>query len=582
MAVKRTFPSIPHLYRNVKRWTEILSVLSKYGLADWLSHSNIEFIKDRLKAPDGAVLARLTQPERIRIAMAELGATFIKFGQLLSTRPDLVGVELASELTKLQADVPPDSFEQIKQSIELEQGRPLEEVFLEFESKPLASTSIGQVHAAKLHDGTPVVVKVQRHGIEPQIETDLDILAGLAHLAERLDEFRPYQPRALVAEMTRTMPRELDFRRELRNLQQFGSLFSESDCVQIPEVFPQVCGKRVLTMGRLDGIKLSALSAQRNGQGEPQLIESLTDERGQPKVEFLEEFARHGANLYLKMIFDEGFYHADPHPGNIMVMPSGDVGLLDFGMVGRISEQLREDIEAMLVAIVNHDVLMLVTLIKRIGSCPLNLDETELSREVADFVGHYATQSLADFDMSGALREFVSIIRRFQITLPGEAAMLIKVLIELEGTSRLLDPGFSLMEIMKPYRRKLILKRLSPTRQARKLHRFYLQVEQLAESMPTTISNILEQVQRGKFDVHLDHRRLGPTVNRLVLGMMTSALFLGSSLMLSQKVPPLLFPVDAFLGFHKVSLLGLAGCLASLTLGFRLFWAIRNSGNLDR
>ena len=580
--MKRTFPSIPQIYRNVKRWTEILSVLSKYGLADWLSHSNIEFVKNRLKAPDGAVLARLTQAERVRNAFTELGPTFIKFGQFLSTRPDVVGVELASELSVLQSDVPAEPFEQVKQTIESEQGQLLERIFTRFDEKPLASASIGQVHAATLRDGQSVVVKVRKHGIERSIETDLDILAGLAQMAERLEEFRHYQPKALVAEMARSMPKELDFRLELRNLLQFESMFTKSDRVAIPQAVPNLCSRRMLTMQRLDGYKLSNMAVAHNGNFDGHNGKSQADTPQPPPREDLHKFARRGANLYLKMIFDQGYYHADPHPGNIMVMPDGQVGLLDFGMVGRISEQLREDIEAMLVAIVNRDELMLVRLIKRVGSCPFSLDEAELSNEVADFVGHYAAQSMSDFDMSGALSEFVSIVRRFQITLPGEAAMLIKVLIELEGTARMLDPTFSLMEIMRPFQRRLILKRLSPRRQARKMRRLYMQVEQLADSLPNAISNILEQIQRGSFDVHLDHRRLGPTVNRLVLGMMTSALFLGSSWMLSNNVPPLLFPDEPWLGIHRLSMLGLCGCLASLTLGFRLFWAIRKSGNLDK
>lgn len=546
-------------------------MLSKYGLADWLSRLNIEFVKNQLKSPDGEALARLTQPERIRLALSSLGPTFIKFGQLLSTRPDLVGVELATELSRLQADVRADSFEDIRKLIESEQGKPLEDVFLSFHPEPLASASIGQVHLARLHDGQHVIVKVRHQGIERSVETDLDILTGLAQLAERIEEFRPYQPRALVAEMARTMPRELDFRLELRNLQQFARLFQKSRTVKVPQVYPELSSEKMLTMELLDGFKLNELDHNKKaGNGVPGSDIDLS------------EVAKNGANLYLAMIFDHGLYHADPHPGNMMIMPDGRLGLLDFGMVGRISEQLREDIESMLVAIVNRDVPLLVTLVKRVGSCPVDLDEASLSNEVADFAGHFASQSLANFDMSGALNEFVSIVRRFKITLPGEAAMLIKVLIQLEGTGRLLDPQFSLMEIMTPFHRKMVLRRLSPARQARKMRRLYLQIEQIAESLPGTVASILEQMQRGKFDVHLEHRRLGPSINRLVLGMMTSALFLGSSLMLSSEVPPLLFANNPWMGIENLSLLGLSGCIASVLLGFRMFMAIRRSGNLDQ
>ncbi|MDG2013955.1 MAG: AarF/UbiB family protein [Pirellulaceae bacterium] len=575
--MKRTLPSIPHLYRNMRRWTEIFAVLSKYGLADWLSRLNIEFVKNQLRSPDGDALARLTTSERIRLALSDLGPTFIKFGQLLSTRPDLVGVELASELAKLQAAVPADSFEKIKQIIESEQARPLEEIFLSFNPEPLASASIGQVHLAKLADGRDVIVKVRHAGIETSVATDLDILTGLAQMAERTEEFRPYHPKALVAEMARTMPRELDFRLELRSQTQFAKKFEQSKVVQVPEVFPEFSSEKMLTMELMQGYKLTDMTLP---GGMAANLNSQSLEGGDGKIDF-SEVARNGANLYLQMIFDDGLYHADPHPGNIMIMSDGRIGLLDYGMVGRISEQLREDIEAMLVAIVNSDVVLLVALVKRVGSCPMDLNEGELSAEVADFVAHFSMQSMSSFDMSAALNEFVSIVRKFHITLPGEAAMLIKVLIQLEGTGRLLDPQFSLMGIMKPFHRKLLIRRLSPARQARKVRRLYMQMEQLAESLPQTIGSILEQMKRGKFDVHLDHRRLGPSVNRLVLGMMTSALFLGSSLMLSREVPPLLFVNSSWMGIRNLSLIGISGCIASVFLGVRLYLAIRHSGNLD-
>lgn len=579
MQIKRTLPSIPHLYRNVKRWTEILSVLSKYGLADWLSRFHIDFFKDRLRSPDGEALARLTQPQRIRLAMTSLGPAFIKFGQMLSTRPDLVGLDLASELCQLQADVPADSFEQVRETIESEQGRPLDQVFMRFDPEPLASASIGQVHQAQLPDGREVVVKVRHAGIDRIVETDLDILTGLAHLAEHVEEYRPWQPQALVTEISRTMLSELDFQKELRNLTRFTKQFEGSPHVHIPDVYPELCTKKMLTMEKMDGLKLGDLRRDDDHHaGDP---ERPVVPEAFASID-LSEMAREGTNLYLEMIFDHGLYHADPHPGNIMIMRDGRIGLIDFGMVGRVNQQLREDIESMLVAMVNQDVHMLVSLVKRVGSCPLDLDESELGNEISDFTGHFASQTLSSFDMSGALNEFVDIVRRFQIALPAEAAMLIKVLVQLEGTGRLLDPDFSLMEIMKPFHRKLMLRRLSPSRQARKLRRLMMQTEHLAESLPRAISNILEQMQRGTFDVHLDHRRLGPSVNRLVVGLMASALFLGSSWMMGNKVPPLLFPRGEWMGIRDLSLIGLAGITTSFLMGLRLYLAIRRSGNLDR
>lgn len=560
--------AIPQIFRNVRRGTEIISVLSKYGLADWLSRTNIDFAKDQLRSNvDGESIARLTREARIRLTLTELGPTFIKLGQLLSTRPDLVGKDLATELQLLQSSTPADPPEVVRQIVETELGQPLEELFAEFSLVPIASASIGQVHQARLLTGERVVVKVQHAGIESKVNEDLEVLAGLAQLSEGVSEFKPYRPTANVAELGRTLRRELDFGREERNLHQFSTLFGEDATIFVPRAYTDLCTQRVLTMDMVDGVPIINTAA----------LEAAGIDR--------EEVARRGGELYLQMIFTHGFYHADPHPGNILLLPGNVIALIDFGMVGRIDERLREDIEEMLLAIVNHDVPMLTRLIKRIGAVPPNLDEAGLANDVADFVGHYSTQALDQFDLSGALTDMVEIIRRYQITLPTQVAMLIKVLVTLEGTTKLLSPKFSLMELILPMQKKMLLRRLSPARAAKKLRRLFVELEHLAEVLPQRVMQILEQVQSGKFDVHLDHRGLGPSVNRLVLGMLASALFMGSSLMLAHHVPPILphIPyVTEWLGLEKISLLGLSGCSLSLLVGLRLLRAIGKSGHLDQ
>jgi ubiquinone biosynthesis protein len=556
--------TIPHIYRNVRRWTEMLSVLSKYGLADWLSRLNIEMFKTQLKGSQGEALALQTPERRIRLALTELGPTYIKLGQLLSTRPDLVGVGLAEELKQLRDDVPADNPATIRRALEMELGQAAEELFGEFDDVPVASASIGQVHRARLKTGERVAVKIQHAGIEKVVREDLDVLAGLALLAERIPEFAHYRPRETVAEIARMLRRELDFGREERNLQQFAGLFENDPTVRIPQPITELCTSRVLTMEWIDGVKIAETD---------QLVGAGFD---------LDEIARRGATLYLQMIFTHGFYHADPHPGNIAILPGNVIGLLDFGMVGRVQERLREDIEEMLLAIVQNDVGLLTFLIKRVGTVPPDLDESGLSTDVADFVGNYSTQSLDRFDLAGALNDMTEIVRRYRIVLPAQAATLIKVLVTLEGTTRLLCPRFSLMEIMQPFHRRMLLARLSPLRQWRKFRRLRLELDQLIEVLPRRMIDILEQVQTGTFDVHLDHRGLGPSVNRLVLGMLASALFLGSSLLLSQEVPPLLFPQTSFLGLHKLSVFGLTGCSVAVMLALRLLRAIGKSGHLDQ
>ncbi len=546
--------TIPQLYRNLHRWREILAVLSKYGLAGWASRLGIPFGTHLLRNRQGQLLVNASHEERIRLAIEELGPTFIKLGQVLSTRPDQVGLALADELSLLQQSLPADAPEVVLALVEKELGHPVDECFRTFDPEPVASASIGQVHRATLHDGTVVAVKVQHAGIEKRVRVDLEILSGLAQLSERVPEWQPYRLRSTMAELQRMMRRELDFDRELRNQEQFARLFADDPKVVVPRTYPELSTGRVLTMEWLDGEKLSHLTADQQSE----------EERA--------GYARQGAAIYLKMIFEHGFYHADPHPGNLMLLPGGAIGLLDFGMVGRLEDSLREQVEDLLVAITSHDSRRLTSVVLRIGTTPLGLDDVALATDLAAFVEQYAYQSLDRFDLTGAFHEFMEIVRRYGILLPSSVALLIKVLLMLEGTARLLEPDFSLMEMIEPYRGTILRRRLSPLRQARKLRNLGSELEQLALIAPRRLREILEQVQRGKFDVHLDHRGLEPSVNRLVLGMLTSALFLGSSLLVSRDVWPL----------QGVSMPGAIGVVLSALLGIRLLRAIRKSGRLDR
>ncbi|REJ68795.1 MAG: AarF/ABC1/UbiB kinase family protein [Planctomycetota bacterium] len=551
--------TIPAVYRNVNRWGEILTVLSKYGLAGWLSRFDLDFAKGWLRTRDGEALARMSSETRIRMALMELGPTFIKLGQILSTRPDLVGVELASELTHLQADVKADRPEQVRRLVEAELGEPIEVLFAEFDDQPLASASIAQVHRARLHSGEEVVVKVQHVGIEKTVTVDLEILSGLAQFAEMHPDLVNYRPRATVAEFQRTLRREIDFGREERNMQQFASDFAGDESVHIPRVYPELSTSRVLTMERLNGVKLADA------------------ELGVGREFDLKEIAQRGADLYLKMIFDHGFYHADPHPGNILLLDGNTIGLLDFGMVGRLDEGLREEIENMLLAIVDREAGQLTAIITRIGETPSDLDLPGLSNDVTEFVSYHGNVPLSEFELGKALGEMTEIIRRYRIMLPAQIALLLKSLIMLDGTARLADPSFSLIDALRPHRRRLLRQRLSPARRLKKMRRIAGELEQLAEVLPRRLIDLLGQMQSGKFDVHLDHRGLEPSVNRLVLGMLASAIFLGSALMLSMKAWPSVTLFEA-----QISLSGSTGVLLSAGLGLRLLRAINKSGHLDR
>jgi ubiquinone biosynthesis protein len=553
--------SIPQIYRHLGRWYEIVAVLSKYELAAWIGRLGPDFAKDLLKARGGVAIARHPWETRLRMALAELGPTFIKLGQILSTRPDLVGVKLAGEFQQLQENVPADPPAVVRKLIESELGRPIDELVAEFEPEAMASASVGQVHRARLHSGEAVVIKVLHADIEKKVAVDMDILAGLAQMAEMIPEFRNYRPAAIAAEYQRTMRRELDFGREERNIQQFAHDFRDDPTVHVPKTYPALSSRRVLVMERLEGIKLSESE---------RLAAAGID---------TDEIARRGAAICLKMIFDHGFYHADPHPGNLVAMEDCRIGLLDCGMVGRIDERLQENVSELLVALSNLDAEHMTSMILRLGKTPADLDRSALSLDVADFLSYYASQSLEKFDLSGALNEMVEQIRRYHIMLPARIIMLLKALVTLEGTARLVSPKFSLVEMMQPYRRKLMWRRFSPRRRLRKLHRLYSELEHLVDILPQGIADIIEQMQGGRFDIHLDHRGLEPSVNRLVLGMLASALFVGSALLLSRQVPPL---IDLPPVLPNISVPGLAAAVVSIALGLRLWRAINKSGHLDR
>jgi len=283
----------------------------------------------------------------------------------------------------------------------------------------------------------------------------------------------------------------------------------------------------------------------------------------------LDEFARRGARLFLDMIFRDGFYHADPHPGNLLILPDGRLGLLDCGMVGRIDTRLREHIEDMLIAIAEEDSAQVCDLVVRLGALPADFDAEALRNDIDLFLGEYGYQSLEQFDLTGALNELISIIRRHQILLPSRLALLFKVLIMLEGTARKLSPKFSLAELVQPYQADIVQRRLAPQRMFRSLRHLSRDWLRLAEQSPKDLSGILEKLRTGRFDVKIDHRRLDSVMNRLVKAVLAAALFLGSTELLSSRIPPLAF---------GVSVPGMVGCALALLLGIRVLWAARKSG----
>jgi ubiquinone biosynthesis protein len=544
---------LTQLKRNARRLAEILAILSKYGLADWLGGLDYEWLQGRLLSFDGARLGKVSHETRIRLALTELGTTFIKLGQMLSTRADIVGPPLAEELSQLRSNTPPDPGKTIRATIQAELGKPVETLFSEFDEQPMASASIGQVHRARLLGGELVVVKVQHAGIEEKVGDDLDIMAGLAELLQKhVSQLRPYQPAVIVREFRRTIAHELDFGSERRNLKEFARNFANDPHIHFPTVHAELCSRRVLTMELLAGI---------SGEDPAQLRRSGFD---------LDEFARRGANMYLEMIFRDGFYHADPHPGNLMMLPGGVVGVLDCGMIGRIDDQLLEEIEGILLAILQLDTRELTEIVTRVGAVPADLDLQGLRAEISSFVAEYANLTSAELNLSEALNRATDIVRRYRIILPAPGSLLLKTLVMLEGTTRLLKPSFSLAELIQPYATKALRRRFSPRRFLGKLGRAYRDWDRLLEMLPRDLADILRRVRSGTFEIRHEHHRLEVTVNRLVLAIFTGALLVGSAALWSSKAPPTV---------QDISVPGVLGYLAAVFMGYRLLRSIRRSGD---
>ncbi|TWT82981.1 putative protein kinase UbiB [Planctomycetes bacterium CA13] len=585
--------SIPQLYRNLKRWREILAVLQRYGLADWMSQFQKLPFRDRITDPSGVPLSQYSREQRVRMALTDLGPTFIKLGQILAARPDLVGPKLGNELKRLRADVAPDDIEKVRATLTKELGEGYLDAFQYIDPKPLATASIGQVHRATLNDGRCVVIKVMRADIEKTMRQDMDVLAGVAQLAERVDTFAAWGPCQMANQLSTMLQRELDFGRERQNLEFFAEMLSSrSDEVAIPKPVRTLCTKRVLVMDELVGQTLSTFLHEplnewrhelttESESAEKQISQPLDTEDGGHQ-QCKQRLAEIIASIYLTMIFDEGVFHADPHLGNLLLLDDGRLGILDFGMVGRIDETLRESIEEMMGCIARGDQNRLTRLIRRIGDAPPTLDESALAIDAAEYISTFGRQSLGDFDLTGALNELSDMLHRHAIKLPNQSALLLKMLISLEGTLRELGASFDSMQVVHTFVRKSMLSRLSPRRRIRQARRIYMEAENFLEIAPDEVLNLIQQARRGEVRMILEHQRIGPTVNRMVLGLMASAVFLGSSLMLAMNVPPVLFRETSFLGIQNMSLLGLIGVVGSVAVMMWLLIAINRSGHLTR
>lgn len=533
---------------NVRRVDEIVRVLAKYGLADWVGDRSPGFIRRRFVTAEGVAVSDYPVEVRIRLALTELGTTFIKLGQMMSTRADMVGPELAAELASLQADTPADSPEMVRATIQSELGAPPEALFAWFDERALASASVGQVHLARLHDGTDVVVKVQHAGIEAKVRSDLSLLATVAQLAEtNSKELARYRPSETVEEFSRSLMRELNFHTELNNLLRFGQNFTGNPKVHIPVAYPELSSRRVLTMEKLTGYTIA--NAERMAADQV--------DRGM--------FANLFANSMMQMIFRDGFYHADPHPGNLFVLPAQTLGLLDCGKTGRVDEQTRDDFIGIVASFLTGDVEALTDQLINLCDVPIDLNRSAYRADVAEFVGEFRESMGSNLDLGAAFEAMFGIIRKHHLVVPPRVNMLLLVIVQVEGTARQLDPEFDLTATLQTYGADLLKRRFSPQQLQKEVVRSFRDWSRLWSALPRETVNLLERIQRGELQIHVQQHGMQGPLNRLTYGIVVAALLLGSALLWAMSAPPAPWGVSIF---------GVLGVLLGLALAAHLLYLI--------
>jgi ubiquinone biosynthesis protein len=555
---------IGRTYRHLNRYRQILAVFIKYGFDDLLEMLKIDQYLEvgmqmisRKREPRDE---RLTRPQRVRHAFEELGPTYIKLGQVLSTRPDLIPMDFTEEFAKLQDHVPSFDFELVRDLVERELLAPTDIIFKHIESKPVATASIGQVHRAVLPDGEQVAVKFQRPGIRKIVEVDLEIMLHLAMLTEKhLPELALHRPVKIVEEFARTLENEIDYKREATNMERVARQFLEDDSVYIPKVFRDLTSSRILTTEFVaGGIKISRLE---------QLDAAGLDRR---------RLCARGAALVLKQVFEHGFFHADPHPGNIFALPNDVICLLDFGMMGVVDRQTREDIVDLVDAIVQQNETRTAQVLLRLTDWDEPPDRRQFERGIADFMGHHLYKPLKDIEFGKLLHELLSLATTFQLRIPPDIFLMFKALGTVESIARMLDPDFDMVSTSKPFVRKVKMDRVHPQRIANDAVEGVARLLEFLDRFPREVLHLFHMIRRERLSVRLDHSGLSNMLathdrisNRLSFSIIIAALIIGSALIVISETPPL---------FYGISLIGIILFLGAAILGVWLLVAIIKKG----
>jgi ubiquinone biosynthesis protein len=517
--------------------------------------------RDKVSKREVQKIRNLSTPQRVRLTLEELGPTYVKFGQVLSSRADLLPDDFIKELSKLQDDVSPFPFQDVRMTIEEQLGRPLVELYDDFEEKPSAAASLSQVHHARTKDGEEVAVKVQRPGIAEVIDLDIRALRRLVVLADRsLPEFKAYQLVAIVDEFAKTIRRELDFVREGQNADRFREFFQSDETVHVPKVYWKLTATKVLTLEYIRGTKVSECAD----------LDALGLDR---KI-----IAFNGANLILKEIFDFHRFHADPHPGNLFVLKQNVIAPVDFGMIGVLDEETVDQLSLLFTAIVDKDARWMANVLLRMCRAAEPIQTRAIQLELLDLLERYHEVPLQRLHMKDIIGDVTGISRRYELRFPQELVMITRALLMIESVGCGLYPEFNVLDIMKPFARKLVFRRSDPITRVRDLVRTVDESATLLKTLPSDVREILAKIKRDEFAIRFEHRGLermsailDRSSNRLSFAIVIAALVIGSSIVLQTGVGPRVFGSP---------LPGLAGLLLATILGLWLLVGILRSGKL--
>jgi ubiquinone biosynthesis protein len=560
----RRFKQIGRAVEHVQRYRTIVGVFLKYGYEDLARRLPLP---GALRLPFGnlgreqAAIAGLSQAERLRRAFEELGPTFVKFGQLLSGRTHLLPTGFVEELVKLQDEVPPIPFAEVRATLERELKRPLNECFVSFEETPLGSASIGQVHRAVLPNGEKVVVKVQRPGIEQTVRVDLEIMAQLAALLENhVEGWKVHRPTAIMAEFARRLEQELDYSAESAHIERFAHQFTGEPTIRVPKVYRATSTGRVLTMEYIEGIKASKLSA---------LEAAALDRR---------EIATRIAALVMRQIFEFGFFHADPHPGNIHILPGNVICFLDFGMMGYLDRRTRETFADLITGIAQRDEAGVSLALLKLAGAEFDAPRQGLEADVSEFVNQHFYRPMGEMMFGKLLNQLFQLTAQHELTMPPDLFTMLKALSLMEGLVRQLSPEHDLIAQARPFMRQLHLNRLSPRRLLRQWSEVGTDALVFLRELPLELRRVLSQLKGGKMTVTFRHEGLEPldntlerVSNRLAFALVLSALIVASSIIIHARVPP---------QWHGVPVIGLIGYVFAGLMGAWLLLSILRHGKM--